>query len=236
MLIQDINNTRAALAALANPEAHISFSQFGEDLVLLAFLRNRKRLDRGFYIDVGAFHPFRYSNTALLHLFYGWRGVNIDANPEAIRSFATNRPGDINIEAAVSDMETEAEYVMFDRGAINSLDPAMIERQLSAPNTPFKVADRVTVRTQRLDHILEGIPTLPGKIDLLSVDCEGLDHRVLISNDWDRYRPFIILVECHGFDLRRPMNNASYSLLTEKGYRLISHVFVTSIYIDDRAR
>jgi hypothetical protein len=37
----------------------------------------------GFFIDIGAHHPFRYSNT---YMFYkkGWRGINIDATPGSI--------------------------------------------------------------------------------------------------------------------------------------------------------
>lgn len=34
----------------------------------------------GIYVDIGAHHPFRFSNT---YVFYkrGWRGINVDAMP-----------------------------------------------------------------------------------------------------------------------------------------------------------
>jgi hypothetical protein len=40
----------------------------------------------GFYVDVGAHHPRRYSNT---NYFYkrGWKGINIEPNPDALRIF-----------------------------------------------------------------------------------------------------------------------------------------------------
>ena len=41
-----------------------SYSQEGEDLILQRIFHNQKD---GFYIDVGAHHPFRFSNTALLY-------------------------------------------------------------------------------------------------------------------------------------------------------------------------
>jgi hypothetical protein len=35
-------------------------------------------------------------------------------------------------------------------------------------------------------------------IDLLTVDVEGLDYEVLHSNDWARFTPDFVLVECLG--------------------------------------
>ena len=60
----------------------ISFSQYGEDILLRDLFRTElMELDSGFYVDVGAFHPFRFSNTAFLYIM-GWNGLNIDANPQ----------------------------------------------------------------------------------------------------------------------------------------------------------
>ncbi len=49
---------------------------------------------KGFYVDIGAHHPFRYSNT---QFFYekGWRGINIDATPGSMDRFKDFRPEDI---------------------------------------------------------------------------------------------------------------------------------------------
>ena len=128
LLIKSIKPADAAVASVRNPDAHVSFSQYGlKDLILLPMLKRYGRLEGGFYVDVGAFHPFRFSNTALLHLHKGWCGVNIDASPEAIALFNVHRPNDINILAAVSDEETELEFVTFNKGNVNSLDPGTIK-------------------------------------------------------------------------------------------------------------
>lgn len=55
------------------------YSQFGED-VLLDHLFNQ--INNGKYLDIGCFHPFKFSNTAELYR-RGWSGVNIDASPES---------------------------------------------------------------------------------------------------------------------------------------------------------
>ena len=62
-----------------------SYSQEGEDLILSRYFDGQRE---GFFIDVGAFHPIRFSNT---YLFYrlGWSGINIEARPGS-KSFLTN--------------------------------------------------------------------------------------------------------------------------------------------------
>jgi FkbM family methyltransferase len=214
-----------------HPETRLSFSQFGEDLIIWTLLQARKRLDDGFYIDVGAFDPFRYSNTALLHLFRGWRGVNIDANPNTIDLFRQHRPNDINIQAAISDVECETEFFVFNHGAVNTLDPVMAASYADKAGNPFVIKEKLVTRTRRLDDILGSLTEIPEQIGLLSVDCEGLDHRILSSMDWNRFSPLVVAAECHGMDLNNPSSNPTHCLLTENGYRLMSHVYVTSIYI-----
>jgi hypothetical protein len=73
------------------------YSQNGEDIILQSLF---PREHTGFYVDVGAHHPYRISNTYLLHQ-QGWSGINIDPNPETIAFFNRARPKDININIGV---------------------------------------------------------------------------------------------------------------------------------------
>ena len=119
MLLRDIKPTELAIETIGNPNVRFGFSQFGEDSVICSLLQTHKRLREGFYVDVGAFDPYRYSNTALLATYYGWSGINIDANPESIERFNEVRPNDTNILAAVSDEEVDCEFAIFNHGAVN---------------------------------------------------------------------------------------------------------------------
>lgn len=76
---------------------NVSYSQNGEDILLEAIFYKQQK---GFYVDVGAHHPIKYSNTFLLYK-RGWRGINIDAMPGSMKTFAKYRKGDINIECGV---------------------------------------------------------------------------------------------------------------------------------------
>src|SRR5438045_8009791 len=71
---------------------NLSFSQFGEDLAVLRHFEDRV----GYFVDVGAHHPIRLSNTYLLYRC-GWSGINVDANPDGIELFRKKRPRDLTI-------------------------------------------------------------------------------------------------------------------------------------------
>src|SRR5690242_3324544 len=60
-----------------------SYSQEGEDRILHSIFET---VADGFYVDIGAHHPKRFSNT---YLFYqrGWRGINVDAMPGSMVRF-----------------------------------------------------------------------------------------------------------------------------------------------------
>jgi hypothetical protein len=95
-IVQRIRRERPTLSTLALGRS--SFSQFGEDLFLASRFAGKRD---GFYVDVGAFHPFNWSNTCLLYQ-RGWRGLNIEPDPEAIRLFERHRRRDLNVRTAVA--------------------------------------------------------------------------------------------------------------------------------------
>lgn len=98
---RDTEQAIRALTAADPVFAHrqLSFSQEGEDLILQRLLADRPP---GFFVDVGAYHPIRFSNTYVLYR-QGWRGINIDATPGAMRLFSEVRSEDINLEAFVAE-------------------------------------------------------------------------------------------------------------------------------------
>lgn len=189
----------------------ISYSQFGEDLWLA---RRFEELPTGFYVDIGAYEPFNASNTLLLYR-RGWTGINIEPNPAALARFRRFRPRDINVGVAISDIEGEAPFIA--AGSFSGLD---------APSHLWaaRSSTRITVATRRLESVLaQHRPT--GEIDLFDIDCEGHELRVLSSNDWDRFRPGVILVEAHPGSAS-PLDH----LLRQVGYRLIDRLGLTLIF------
>ena len=90
-----------------------AYSQEGEDLILHRVFENQ---NTGFYVDVGAHHPVRFSNTYFFYL-RGWSGINIDAAPGSIRKFAWKRRRDLNLEAALTDLDFDPANPAYDFGA-----------------------------------------------------------------------------------------------------------------------
>ena len=66
-------------------------------------------------------------------------------------------------------------------------------------------------------------------IDFMNIDAEGVDIDVMRSNDWDRFRPDGIAIEIGGPDFTRLVIEPVWRFLTDRDYRLVSHVAITSI-------
>lgn len=166
-----------------------SFSQEGEDMLLRYYFPNKTN---GFYVDIGAHHPKRFSNT---YYFYkkGWRGINIDAMPGSMAEFAKVRNRDINIEAPIADEPQILTYYMFNEPALNGFS-----KQISASRNgvqTYTIIDEIKLETKTLAALLDKHLPSGTIIDILSVDTEGFDLSVLKSNNWGKYRPHYIIVE-----------------------------------------
>ncbi len=200
-----------------------SFSQLGEDRVLWWLFGTRHD---GFYVDIGCHKPYRFSNTALLHLKNGWSGVNVDVDDRSIAAFKLARPHDVNICAAVGGAAGKLEVTMFEHGEFNTLDP----HRSVHPNFASFLSERRLVDVIPLRDILSTHVAAGQQIDLLNVDIEGLDYEALASNDWIRFRPEAVAVEIHGFNLADPTSSPTYQLLEAEGYDLLAHVVATTIF------
>ena len=119
-----------------------SYSQEGEDLLLMSLLENRRD---GFYVDVGAHHPKRFSNT---QIFYesGWTGINVEPNPEAIKRFQTHRKRDINLFMGVGPEEGVLDYFVVDEPAMNSFDRQLTQERVDRGDCRLLETIKVPVR------------------------------------------------------------------------------------------
>jgi FkbM family methyltransferase len=202
-----------------------SYAQEGEDLVLARIFATKTD---GFYVDVGAHHPIRFSNTYLLYC-KGWRGINIDATPHSMDEFNRVRPRDINIECLVSSDESSQTLYILNEPALNTVS-ADLAHHRSQEDSYYRVTDSVVLKPRRLASILDEHLPPAQAIDLLNVDVEGLDLDVLRSNDWTRYRPMLILVELldtNGANLER---HEITQFLHDQRYEITSKFFNTVLF------
>lgn len=200
------------------------YSQEGEDIILSEFFPGQTY---GFYVDIGAHHPMRFSNT---YMFYkrGWRGINIDAMPGSMKAFNRKRFRDINLEMGVSGKEGEMTYYMFDDFALNGFSKDLSKDR--DKNSNFEILKERKIKTYPLSKILDEYLPENQKIDFMSIDVEGLDLMVLKSNNWGKYLPSYILVESIGDDIESIIKNPIYLFLKKKQYTIVAKTYRTLIF------
>jgi FkbM family methyltransferase len=198
-----------------------SLAQEGEDLILERIFEHQ---DTGIYVDVGAHHPLRFSNT---HLLYrrGWHGVNIDAAPGSMAAFHKLRPRDINLEVGVTANDEVRDFYIFNEPALNTFDGV---RAKSLEKPPYRIEEVRPVRCAPLSTILEEHRI--GAIDLLTIDAEGFDFDVLKTVDWDRNHPKVVLTEQFSRDLAQLMTSDVHHYLADRGYTLVAKTFNSVFY------
>ena len=202
-----------------------SWSQEGEDQILRRIF---ERQQTGFYVDIGAHHPMRFSNT---YLFYkrGWKGINIDAMPGSMESFRRYRPRDLNLELGIASEGQQLDYFVFNEPALNGFSKELSENR-SDGSLNYKIQEVIKVRVVPLSSVLDRhLP--PGQhINFMSIDVEGLDLEVLRSNDWSKFRPSIVLAEVLGSSLHEIEQSEIGQLMSSVGYELYAKCMNTVFF------
>lgn len=206
------------------------YSQDGEDALLSAFYEDKPEY-KGFYIDIGALHPLRFSNT---QIFYdkGWRGINIDATPGSMEAFKRIRPDDINIEVGISDVRGQLEYYSFEEPALNSFSKEISEERI---RTGWKLKKNGVIKIETFpindvlcNHVPEG-----QIIDFITIDVEGLELNLLKTLDFSKFAPIFFLIEeleFVGRDFTEYKTSSVYKFLQNKGYAPVAKTMRTVIY------
>ncbi|WP_428488742.1 FkbM family methyltransferase [Rhodopila sp.] len=195
-----------------------SFSQHGEDhFILEHFMRKRS----GFYVDVGASHPYRLSNTYLLYE-NGWRGVTVEPIPLLGRLHRKWRPEDILVPKAVGLAAGCLEFKEMLPSVLSTLDTETAQAYIADGKAQL-------LRTYNIDVITlsQLFREYAGqqRVDFLSIDMEGLDAAIITSCDFNEVRPSVICIEANEqIDRARMLDyfeTQKYNLLTELGCNLI---------------
>tara|TARA_B110000503_G_C7049671_1_gene371755 strand:+ start:99 stop:797 length:699 start_codon:yes stop_codon:yes gene_type:complete len=202
---------------------HESYSQFGEDKILNEIIK-KDHMD-GFYIDVGCFHPKKYSNTYILHR-RGWSGINIDVEKDKINTFNLTRKNDVNILTAVSTSNKKKTVYKFDKYSVNT-------RTNETGKLKFndEIKDSYSIDSMSLNTIIENSKFNGKEIDLLNIDIEGNDLDALKSLDIIKYNPKIIIIESHCVVISDIIKSDIYLYLTTKNYSLRSWCFYSLVFV-----
>ena len=195
-----------------------SYSMFGEDIFIENYYKSKKK---GFYVDVGAYHPLDGNNT---HLLYkkGWKGLNIDINYYSIKLFNFLRKKDLNIHSGILNIKTK--LTMYYRKEINMLNTLDEKTAKIHFKNGYK---KKNIQVNTLNFFLFKNFKKLDKIDFINIDVEGVELDVLKSLDFKTYKPQLICIEIHNkkkmFDTNYKYlkSNEVYNFLINKGYQVV---------------
>ena len=191
-------------------------SQFGEEKFILSFFEKRYK---GKFVDIGCFHPTRHNNTYAMYK-RGWHGINIDLNPLTIELFIFARGKDININAAISDIEESKKlYFMDELNTQNTLEANHLLFLKNEHNIKDEEISQQEIKTKRLDKILDNYNY--NDIDFMNIDVEGHELNILNSIDFLKYKIKFICIEMidHN-DQAKLINEKLNEILKRNGYIL----------------
>ena len=197
------------------------YSELGEDILLQPYCSKK----RGFYVDIGAYHPKKISVT---YLFYqrGWRGINIEPNPHLIKAFNRMRKRDINLNIGISDKAGKLDYYSYGKDDSNNT---------FSPIQEWAPKEIMKIKVDTLNNVLDNHLPKGMEIDFLTIDVEGQEFNILQSLNYDKYAPKLILVEDLGYydknkDFMAFRDTALYKFLNKKGYIVVAKTWYTILF------
>lgn len=185
-----------------------SFSQNSEDLII------EKLFEKdyvGKYLEIGAYHPKRLSNT---YRFYkkGWRGNIVEPNPAIKKTFNRYRPDDKFFGVGISNNNKILDYYQFLIPSLNTFLKSDAEKSKKEGHILIKISK---IKTKKIEEVLMN------KIDFLSIDTEGFDEMILKNWPWKRVKPKVICVEDGRKRIQKIMKDQGYSLYRTTRYNSI---------------
>ena len=201
-----------------------SYSQDQEDLFINDYFKN---LDNGFYLDIGCYHPIKYSNTALLYN-RGWQGINIDMNQTSIDLFNILRKKDKNICAAISSSNKKVtQYIDHIYSPVNTIDKNF--SQVISKRLKTKPFSEKNIFTNTFSEIVKKNEIQIKKIDFLNIDVEGHDYDVLKGIDLLNIKPKIICIEIDNHE-KNLSNQKIKNYLIKFNYKIIKSIGLNAFF------
>lgn len=162
-----------------------SYSQFGEDLIVLNMLK-AAGYHTGCYVDVGANHPTAISNTYLLYR-NGYRGIAIEPNKELCGLFSRFRKQDTVLSVGCADRNELMPFYVSKTPVISTFTKAHnLYKDSHILKTEY-------VPILRLDDCLK--PFDMPVIHFLSIDVEGLNREVLAGAPETLQKTWLLCIE-----------------------------------------
>jgi FkbM family methyltransferase len=144
------------------------YSQNNEELVILDYFSKN---EGNFFLDIGAYNPFKFSNTRCLYE-RGWSGVFVEPSPICFKNFVDVYKDETRvtlINAAVSNYAGVITFFEANGDAISTSDISHKEKWEKNPNVTYS---SIVVPSISMESLIKEYD----KVDFLSLDTEGTNY------------------------------------------------------------
>ena len=194
-----------------------SYGASGEDVLINKIFKNK---NDGYFVDVGALHPYNLSKK-------GWSGLNVDLLKENLILFNFFRKKDKNINLAISKNKGVINAYIFERGSgVNTTNRKWADEWKKKIGKNFSIQK---IKKNSLNNVLSSYK-ISKEFELLNIDVEGHEIDVLKGINFKNIRPKIITIEIHVEKTEQIFKTEIYKLLKKNNYELISQYYQTSFF------
>jgi FkbM family methyltransferase len=152
------------------------------------------------------------SNTRLLEMDYGWRGILAEPNPIWHASLQINRPRSKIDKRCVYDRSGKT----LEFAAANDADLSSLVEYFTAAHPRGANHTVITVETISLNDLLEAHQA-PAEIDYISIDTEGSEFKILEGFDFQKWDVSLFSIE-HNYSAQEAKLD---SLMEVNGYERV---------------
>ena len=181
----------------------------------------------GRFVEVGAFDGATVSNTVFL-AEAGWTGLYVEPHPDFAKTCALNHAKHPQItvaNTAISSYTGQADLFVIGECSTLVWDKSAVDWGGSRDR-------KITVRVMPLNDLLDSLGWKPG-FELLVIDVEQNEMKVLAGFDIRRWHPGLVIIEAHELD-PAPERNCKAPLINEwfrwHGYHKIYADHINSIF------
>ena len=185
----------------------------------------------GFFLDSGASDGVRVSNTWLLEMSFGWKGICVEPNAAAFRKLVRNRRC-CCINSCLYDRERTVDFVEEAGvlgGILEEYDPAHLRFAKAVYSLQESADGRPPTTPKAARTILSVLKecNAPPLIDYWSLDTEGSELKLLQSFPFEKYSFRVLTVE-HNF---LPAREQIRKFLEARGYQRIRTLEIDDCYV-----
>lgn len=200
------------------------YTHFGAGGVETIFKNLGMTERQGYFVEAGAYDGVASSNTKFLELYCGWTGLLVEPEPQSARLASYHRRSPV-IRAALVPSTYVGDYVELEySGLMTTADigtnAEAARRQAeegAAFLRPFEHRDRFSARALTLSEALKQVDA-PNRIDLISLDLEGIELDVLAGFNFKEYQVRYFLIESRS-------DEAALEFFAIHGYSLKMTIF-----------